>query len=92
MKRVAFLGSRRAFKASLVLGYHLRELELVRAVTLWGHKGRFGKEPQNTPPAGADVPYRDDTSEPVPHDNSAGRGLDPGKSFTRRCFSSDAHG
>ena len=92
MKRVAFLGSRWAFQASLALGYPLGGLESVNAVTLWGHKGRFEKKPQNTQPVVADVPYRDDISEGVSHNNFSGWGLDSGKSFARRCFSSKAHG
>jgi hypothetical protein len=37
----------------------------VNVVVLWRHKGRFEKRPQNAQPAGADVPYTDDTSGSV---------------------------
>ena len=59
-------------------------------VILWRYKGGYEKQPQNNQPAGADIPYRGDASEPVSHGNSVGWGLDHGGSLTRHCFSSDA--
>ena len=53
----------------------------MKIVTLSKHKGGFDKQPQKTLPAGADMPYRDDTPEPASHDGSVGWGFDHSESF-----------